>query len=395
MRRSTLAPAVGLATVAAVVAVIALASHQFRGGFSDSVAITLLSNRAGLVMNPDARVALYGAQVGKVSSIESLPDGRAAIHLAIDPAQLDLIPSNVRADISATTIFGAKYVQLIPPDDPSDDALRPGQVLTADHVTVEPNTLFAQLTSVLDRIEPEKLNQTLGAISAAFNGRGEQIGRALTDLNAFLGALEPHLPALRHDLEVAPTVFAAYADAAPDLLRIADAASIISDTIVDEQTALDATLLSAIGLADIGTPVLDDNRQALADVIHLLVPTTALTYEYRAALWCGIAGLLANANAKPVQVAGVPVNAGLVWGADRYRYPGDMSKVAASGGPQCTGLPKLPYQTVPPFVVTDTGTNPWKYNNPGVVLNADRLKRMLFGDLDGPPRNTAQVGQPG
>ena len=395
MSRSILVPMIGLATVTAIAAVVVLTGFQFRGGFTESAPVTLLSNRAGLVMNADADVSLYGAPVGKVSSIESLPDGRAAIHLAIDPAQLDLIPANVRAEISATTVFGAKYVQLIPPDNPSVDTLRRGQVLEADHVTVEANTLFGQLTSVLGKIEPEKLNQTLGAIAAAFNGRGDQIGRMLTDLNAFLGTLEPHLPALSHDLAVAPTVLGAYADAAPDLLKIAEHTSTISDTIVDEQDALDAALLSAIGLADVGQPVLNDNRQPLADVIHLLVSTTSLTNEYRAALWCGIAGLLTMANAKPVPEPGVPVMAGLVWGSDRYRYPGDLPKIAASGGPQCTGLPKLPYQTVPPFVITDTGTNPWKYNNPGVVLNSDGLKRILFGEMDGPPRNSAQVGQPG
>jgi virulence factor Mce-like protein len=385
-----------MATVAAIVAVIVLTGFQFRGSFADSVPVTLLSSRAGLVMNPDAKVSWYGAPVGKVTSIDSLSDGRAAIHLAIDPEYMDLIPANARAAVSATTVFGAKYVQLVPPlDAPSAEALRPGQVLEADHVTVEVNTVFAKLTGVLGKVEPEKLNQTLGAIAAAFNGRGDKIGRMLSDFNEFLGALEPHLPALSHDLATAPTVMGAYADAAPDLLKIADNASTIGDTIVAEQNGLDAFLLSAIGLAQVGTPVLSDNRQPLTDVLHLLVPTTDLTNEYRAALWCGIAGLLPMANAKPVQEPGVPISAGLVWGSERFRYPGDLPKIAASGGPQCTGLPNLPYGTAPPFVVTDTGTNPWKYNNPGVVLNSDRLKRLLFGDIDGPPRNTAQVGQPG
>ena len=55
-----------------------------------------------------------------------------------------------------------------------------GQVLDAKHVTVEINTVFEQLTSVLSKIEPEKLNETLGAIATALNGRGEKIGQALT-----------------------------------------------------------------------------------------------------------------------------------------------------------------------------------------------------------------------
>ncbi|OBG91867.1 hypothetical protein A5697_08605 [Mycobacterium sp. E3251] len=64
----------------------------------------VISDRAGLVMNPDAKVELHGIQVGKVASIESRPDGTAAIHLAMDPAQVHLIPGNVRVDVASTTV---------------------------------------------------------------------------------------------------------------------------------------------------------------------------------------------------------------------------------------------------------------------------------------------------
>ena len=71
----------------------------------------------------------------------------------------------------------------------------------------------------------------------------------------------------------------AYADAAPDFVSIADNATRISDTIVDQQQNLDAALVSVIGLADIGNEVLGTNRQPLTDVLHLLVPTTDLTEQ--------------------------------------------------------------------------------------------------------------------
>src|SRR5882724_9579485 len=75
----------GLATAVAIVGVFAVAATMFRGGFTDSAAVTVLSPRAGLVMNPEAKVKLHGADVGRVSSIEALPNGQAAIHLALDP----------------------------------------------------------------------------------------------------------------------------------------------------------------------------------------------------------------------------------------------------------------------------------------------------------------------
>ncbi|MGZ6777641.1 MAG: MCE family protein, partial [Mycobacterium sp.] len=350
---------------------------------------------AGLVMNPDAKVQIRGVQVGKVASIERLPNGEAAIHLAMDPKRMSAIPANVLVDIASTTVFGAKYVQFVLPPDPSAESLRPGQVLAAEHVMVEINTVFENLTSVLSKIDPPKLNEALGAIASALNGRGEKVGQMLSDLDAYLARIEPSLPALSHDLETAPPVLRAYGDAAPDFVTVADNSARISDTIVDQERNLDAALVSVIGLADIGNDVLSTNRQPLTDVLHLLVPTTDLLNKYNQALWCALGGMVNASGRPPLQKPGVVVMAGFLWGQERYRYPMDLPKAGATGGPQCTGLPNLPFEGVPPYVVADTGTNPWRRTYPGIVLNSDGLKRILFGEIDGPPRNTYQIGQPG
>jgi phospholipid/cholesterol/gamma-HCH transport system substrate-binding protein len=385
----------GVATVAATVAIVAFAATLFRGGLAESAPVTVISPRAGLVMNPDAKVQIRGVQVGKVASIEVLPNGEAALHLAMDPKRLNAIPSNVLVDIASTTVFGAKYVQFVLPPDPSPDSLRAGQVLNAQHVMVEINTVFEELTSVLSKIDPPKLNEALGGIASAVNGRGEKIGQMLTDLDAYLAKIEPSLPALNHDLETAPQVLQAYGDAAPDFVTVADNSARISDTIVDQQQNLDAALVSVTGLADIGNEVLGQNRQPLTDVLHLLVPTTDLLNKYNEALWCALGGMVSASSRSPLKEPGVVVLAGFLWGQERYRYPMDLPKAGATGGPQCTGLPNLPFETVTPYVVADTGTNPWRRTNQGIVLNSDGLKRILFGEIDGPPRNTYQIGQPG
>jgi phospholipid/cholesterol/gamma-HCH transport system substrate-binding protein len=395
--RSLLRPLMGLVTIVVIVAAFGLAANLFRGGFTESVSVTVLSPRAGLVMNPDAKVAVRGVQVGKVASIEDLPDGGAALHLAMDPDRLSAIPANALVDIASPTVFGAKQVQFVFPEDPSPESLRAGQVVDAEHVMIEVNTVFEQLTSLLSTIEPAKLNETLAALSSALSGRGEKLGQTLSDLDAYLAKLEPSLPALSHDLEVAPGVLRAYADAASDFVSIADNASTISDTIVDQQSNLDAALVSVIGLADIGNEVLGENRQPLAEVLRLLVPTTDLTNQYNQALWCALSGMVETGHRPPLKEPGVVVLAGFLWGQERYRYPQDLPKAGAEGGPQCTGLPNLPFEAVAPYVVADTGTNPWRRTYPGIILNSDLIKQIMFPDteIDGPPRNTAQIGQPG
>jgi phospholipid/cholesterol/gamma-HCH transport system substrate-binding protein len=395
MKRDLVSPVLGWAAILLASALVAVALGLFRGSFTPTAPITVLSPRAGLVMNVDARVKMRGVEVGKVDSIEALPDGQAALHLAMDPAQLQLIPANVLIDIASTTVFGAKYVQLMPPADPSPQPLHAGAVLDARHVTVEINTVFQQLTALLAKIEPDKLNETLGAIASALHGRGPKLGQALSDLDKFFATVDPSLPALRHDLAVAPAVLDAYADAAPDLIKTAANATRISQTILDEQQNLDALLLSAIGVADIGHNVLATNRQPLTDALAILVPTTDLTNEYHAALTCGLGGIVPLQTGPPSPVPGQVNTTSFVLGVERYRYPKDLPKVAATGGPQCTDLPNVPYGKRVPFVVTDNGSNPWQYGNQGILLNSNRLKQWLFGPIDGPARNTGQVGQPG
>ena len=80
--------------------------------------------------------------------------------------------------------------------------------------------------------------------------------------------------------------------------------------------------------------------------LHLLVPTTGLLAEYHDALRCGIGGLVPFAKSPPQYNTASSCRAGLTLGVERYRYPGDLPKVAAkSGGANyCEelGLPELP-----------------------------------------------------
>ena len=396
MTRSSTRPLAGLLTVIALAAIVAVAVALFQDSFKSSVPVTVLADRAGLVMNPDAKVKINGAQVGKVESIEALPDGGAALHLAIDPASVDAIPANVSAEITSSTVFGSKFVELISPAAPSPASLQAGTVITGgDNVTVELNTVFEQLVSVLSKVEPAKLNQTLGAFAKSLNGRGDKFGQSLVDLDSALIKLNPALENLNSVLAISPTVFDAFADASPDLLATIDNTARIGGTVVDEQASLDALLVSAIGLADIGTEVIAENRANLTDAVHLLAPTTDLTNQYNPALTCGLGGLLPLAMGPGLPVPGAVLLQGFFLGRERYRYPDNLPKVAAKGGPQCTDLPNVGYEVRPPYVVTDIGANQAQYGNQGILLNSDGLKQALFGPLAGPPRNTAQIGQPG
>ena len=74
-----------------------------------------------------------------------------SLKLEIDPDQIKYIPANVEAQIRATTVFGAKFVDLVYPDNPSPQRLAAGQVLKSRNVSTEVNTVFQNVVAVLNR----------------------------------------------------------------------------------------------------------------------------------------------------------------------------------------------------------------------------------------------------
>jgi len=81
---------------------------QFRGGFTDKTQLTLVSDRAGLVMDPGSKVTFNGVQIGRVAAVDAIErDGttKAQLRLDVDPGYVHLIPANVDARIQTIEQF--------------------------------------------------------------------------------------------------------------------------------------------------------------------------------------------------------------------------------------------------------------------------------------------------
>ncbi|MFG1796911.1 MCE family protein [Nocardia sp. NPDC049149] len=378
----------GAGMVLALVAVIAIALVMFVGGFTPTATVTVDAPRSGLVLDPDAKVKVRGVEIGRVVSISQHADG-ASLELALNPDQLKLVPANAGVDIRSTTVFGAKYVNFTVPQQPSATSLQPGARVTAQHVTVEFNTLFQHLSDVLAKVEPEKLNATLSALGTALQGRGEKLGDLLARSDAYLRDINPYLPTLQQDLVRTGQVTDLYADTAPGLLRTVDNLTVTSDTLAAEQQSLDNVLANVIGLADTTGSVLRDNTGNLSTALDLLRPTTSLLFEYAPALSCLINGLgpmmpLAE-DVFGGMLPGIGMNTNFMFGAKPYTYPNDLPKVNATGGPHCEGVVDRVPDSHSNYVVTDTNQGAPYVPNTGFVKpnEAPKVFQLLFAGLPG------------
>jgi len=346
-----------------IVSAVLLCAALFAGTFKKFVPVTLVSDRSGLVMESGAKVKMRGVPVGRVAGIAggSHPVGLA---LQIFPDEAKRIPANVLAEIKATTAFGAKYVELIPPEDASPQHLTAGAVLQSRNVSTEVNTVFESLVSVLDQVEPAKLNSVLSAVADSVRGRGEEIGQATTDANTVLLALNPRMDTVREAWRSMKGFSDAYGAAAQDILTTLDAASTTSTTLTEGAESLDALLLNVIGFARTGTDVIAPNKDALVEAINVLEPTTNLLMKYNPVYTCLLVGSKLHLDKGGYAAYGGNgkseiADAGLLFGEDPYKYPQHLPIVAAKGGPggkpSCGSLPDAAKQYPVRQLVTNTG----------------------------------------
>ncbi len=382
-KRSHVRIAAAILTVL-ILAAVAFTYLSYTAAFTPTDTVTVMSPRAGLVMESDAKVKYRGIQVGKVKSIQ-YAGNQAKLTLAIHSSEMNYIPANATVRIAGNTIFGAKSVEFIPPPEPEKSSLRPGAEVRASDVQLEVNTLFQTLTDVLDKVDPVNLNATMTALAEGLRGHGDDLGATLSGLNTYLKTLNPKLPTLQQDFAKTAVVADVYGDAGPDIATVLDNAPTISNTIVDQQDNLNATLLAATGLANNGTATLQPAADDYVAAIQRLRAPLKVVGEYSPEFGCILqATSIAIDRFAPI-IGGIRpglfVSSNFLPGAPGYTYPESLPIVNASGGPNCRGLPNIPSKQYggswyhAPFLVTDNAYVPYQ---PNTELQFDAPSTLQF-----------------
>lgn len=156
----------------------------------------------------------------------------------------------------------------------------------------------------------------------------------------------------------------AYSTAARDILNTLDAASGTSETIAGHAQDLDALLLSSIGFSNSGIDLIGPNRDNIIKGINVLEPTTSLLLKYDPIYTCLLQGAKYALDHGAYENIGgngysVVQDVGLLLGDDPYRFPENLPKVGAKGGPGgqpgCGSLPDVSKNFPVRYLVTDTG----------------------------------------
>jgi phospholipid/cholesterol/gamma-HCH transport system substrate-binding protein len=335
----------GLCFVVLLLASLTMSVLAYRKAFTPVAWVTLRADHTGLQLSPGADVKLRGVPVGEVRSVTA--DGSAAtLRLALDPAQLSQIPADVTARLLPKTLFGERYVELVPPSSPSRAALRAGAVIGQDRSSsaIELEKVLDDVLPLLQTIQPDKLAATLGALATALRGNGDKLGGDLTAFDTYLKGLNPALPDLQANLAELGPVLAGYDAALPDLLAILRNASVTMNTVSQQRDQLAAFLADTPDFAGSAQSFLQRYGDRIIQLGHVSAPVLQLLATYSPEYPCLLQGLVKSQPSVEQVFSGGRMHITLEVTKDNGRYNAgqDDPVYGAHTGPNCRGLPDPP-----------------------------------------------------
>ncbi len=251
-----------LITLAASVYIINGLGGRTGGPFQ----VTVSFDRVGQLLRVTGDVKLRGVLVGQIHRIEKHLNGAAEVVLTMQPRHR--IPANVSASIRGKTLFGEKFVELIDPEKPNGQLLKPGDVIPESRTIppLEIEQVLDSLQPLLDAIEPGDLGGALGAVAEGLTGQEEAARRAIDNTLTLLTTLG----AGREDLDRLLAGFDegsdAFARATPDFVAALAELDTLARAIVENADDLRAVLGDAPEWLDVAAQMVEARFADLVDL---------------------------------------------------------------------------------------------------------------------------------
>ncbi|MFL6088929.1 MAG: MCE family protein [Aeromicrobium sp.] len=261
----------------------------FTKAFTEHDDVKLVASKSGLAMPERADVKLRGMIVGVVRETK-IENGRVVMTLGMDPKLITRVPRNVRAEMVPKTLFGEKYVSLVPTSVGTTEHLLAGDTITDATVPVEFEKFFNDVYPLLTAIPPEKVSYTLTALSNSLEGRGEALGETLEESNDYLKKLNPDNKQAIADIVALGEVSRTYSGQMKNFGKLLRNSSKVSRTVTDKDDELADLFKEAGKLADVLRVFLAASGDDIVTTAHNSVQPLQVGAEYSTMFPCWFKG---------------------------------------------------------------------------------------------------------
>lgn len=333
----------GVLFLGLVVLAVYLTYATFTKKFADYDEVTLQTTKIGLQLPARADVKIRGVIVGEVLDMRSTGEG-AELTLGIYPDQTETIPSDVTGSIVPKTLFGEKYVSLVPAADDTSAPIQAGAVIERTEVAVEVERVLSDLYPLLRTVQPGELNMTLNAIATALEGRGDQLGDNLETVDAYLKRLNPQIPDLVEDLRLTAEVSDIYADVLPEIGTILQNTVTTTGTLKDRESQLNALFTNVSHFSESARTFLDDNEANMIRLGEVSRAQLQVLARYSTEFPCLLQGIVGAGELQAEAFRGFTLHIVLETLPNQPRPygPQDVPVLGEDRGPSCINLPRPP-----------------------------------------------------
>lgn len=175
--------ALGLVAILLFSGVTGLTWVFLKGGFRSGTPVAAVFSAPGVgqQLPIGGDVKIRGVLVGSIGDITAGPDNTTRIEMLLDPAYD--IPSDSIAEIRSKTVFGQKWIELIPSETPSDDLLTAGSEIP-DENTVEPLEFERAMQlghDLISAVPLDQLARVLKSLADGFSGSEDDAAKAIDE----------------------------------------------------------------------------------------------------------------------------------------------------------------------------------------------------------------------
>ncbi|MEI8408470.1 MULTISPECIES: MCE family protein [unclassified Kribbella] len=401
MTRSVPHKVLGVAFIGVLCFLLWLTYAFYAKVFTKTIDVELKTSHIGLQLNKHADVKLRGIIVGEVRDVSTDGD-EATVELSLKPDQVDEISSAVSARILPKTLFGEKYVALVPPTGAQGRHIKAGDVISRDKtaVGIEIEKVLNDALPLLQAVDPADLNATLNTLATALEGRGAEIAGTLTQLDAYLKKLNPHVPTLMVALTKLTQTAELYGDATPDLVRALRNLTLTGNTVVEKQVQLQKFFLDVQTLSGTTNTFLKENEDRVIRLGEVSRPVLDLLERYSPEFPCFLKVMTETAPIlnDTFRDGRLNINLELITNQPTPYQPNERPAYKDRRGPTCVGK-NYSHPGAKPGPYTQENPAPYITGEDGVIGDHNKNERFpvnlqLNRAMPGFDLDTQGVGSP-
>ena len=263
---------VGLACLAVLAVLGTIGVKYAFGAYDPGYELTATFDGAGQNLDTESVVKLRGVDVGRVQSIDLDDDDRAVVRVRIEP---DVeVPETAVAVVRPISIFGPKFIDLIPGDAEGEGPfLADGDEIAHTQSALELEDILGNADDLLRTIDPEDFTTILHTFAEGMDGLGQEMSDSITNGETVLQAMMNSSDDRHALLDSMATIADELADQGDTITGIGrnahEALPTISEHEDDFAGLMEATSRLSEGLADIMTDNQDLLGPAAAGGAHL------------------------------------------------------------------------------------------------------------------------------